>query len=188
MKHHAGSTIALGLFCLGASLAPAPGQVIVNPNPLSGTARLNNSDPTILHLLDDPGNEGFTNIYVLADSLPPAPGFRANSDSLPATGRLVTSYTLTVDSANPGIAYSVSPIATLNFGHQNYYFNALTSAPVVIGVPPPALDFEECVGVVTLRFVTSGGIGDLFRIHGMLPEDIARAAQSVLAQKTRRSV
>ena len=38
------------------------------------------------------------------------------------------------------------------------------------------------------RFVTSGGIGDLFRIHGMLPEDIARAAQSVMAQKTRRKV
>ncbi len=37
------------------------------------------------------------------------------------------------------------------------------------------------------RFVTSGGIGDLFRIHGMLPEDIARAAQAVLAQKTRRT-
>jgi transketolase len=35
------------------------------------------------------------------------------------------------------------------------------------------------------RFVASGGIGDLFRIHGMLPEDIARAAQVVLVQKTR---
>jgi transketolase len=37
------------------------------------------------------------------------------------------------------------------------------------------------------RFVTSGSIGDLFRIHGMLPEDIARAAQTVLLQKTRRA-
>ena len=37
------------------------------------------------------------------------------------------------------------------------------------------------------RFVNSGGIGDLFRIHGMLPEDIARAAQAVLAQKSRRT-
>jgi transketolase len=36
------------------------------------------------------------------------------------------------------------------------------------------------------RFVTSGGIGDLFRIHGMLPEDIARAARTVLMQKARR--
>jgi len=37
------------------------------------------------------------------------------------------------------------------------------------------------------RFVTSGGIGDLFRIHGMLPEDIARAAHTVMAQKTGRT-
>jgi transketolase len=33
------------------------------------------------------------------------------------------------------------------------------------------------------RFVASGGIGDLFRLHGMLPEDIARAAKTVLARK-----
>jgi transketolase len=37
------------------------------------------------------------------------------------------------------------------------------------------------------RFVTSGSIGDLFRIHAMLPEDIAQAAQAVLVQKTRRT-
>ena len=36
------------------------------------------------------------------------------------------------------------------------------------------------------RFVTSGGTADLFRIHQMLPEDIARAAQTVLARKVRR--
>jgi transketolase len=39
------------------------------------------------------------------------------------------------------------------------------------------------------RFVNSGGIGDLFRIHGMLPEDIAQAAQAVMTQKKKgRSV
>jgi hypothetical protein len=158
ITHQFTRALALSLACLGAGHAALHAQVIINPNPLSGTARLNNSDPTILHLLDDPGNEGFTNIYVRADSLPPAPAFSANSDSLPATGRLVTGYTMTVDSANPGIAYAVSPVATLNFGHQVYYFNARTSAPVVIGTPPPALDFAECVGVVKLRFVTSGGV------------------------------
>lgn len=36
------------------------------------------------------------------------------------------------------------------------------------------------------RFVNSGSIGDLFRIHGMLPEDIAQAAREALARKTRR--
>ncbi len=38
------------------------------------------------------------------------------------------------------------------------------------------------------RFVNSGGIGDLFRIHGMLPEDIARAARQVLARKAGRGM
>lgn len=37
------------------------------------------------------------------------------------------------------------------------------------------------------RFVNSGSIGDLFRIHGMLPEDIVAAARSVMAQKMRRA-
>lgn len=36
------------------------------------------------------------------------------------------------------------------------------------------------------RFVSSGSIGDLFRIHGMLPGDIARAARQVMEQKSGR--
>ncbi len=47
-------------------------------------------------------------------------------------------------------------------------------------VPLARIGVRDC-------FVTSGGIGDLFRIHGMLPEDIARAAQTVMAQKNRRT-
>jgi transketolase len=37
------------------------------------------------------------------------------------------------------------------------------------------------------RFVNSGGIGDLFRIHGMLPEDIARSARTVLERKAKKA-
>lgn len=37
------------------------------------------------------------------------------------------------------------------------------------------------------RFVNSGGIGDLFRIHGMLPEDIAQAAREARAHKVGRA-
>jgi transketolase len=33
------------------------------------------------------------------------------------------------------------------------------------------------------RFVNSGGIGELFRLHGMLPENIAGAARHVMEQK-----
>ncbi len=35
------------------------------------------------------------------------------------------------------------------------------------------------------RFVNSGSIADLFRIHGMLPEDIVQAASVALSHKTR---
>jgi transketolase len=35
------------------------------------------------------------------------------------------------------------------------------------------------------RFVNSGGAADLFRIHQMRPEDIARAAKAVIARKAR---
>jgi transketolase len=35
------------------------------------------------------------------------------------------------------------------------------------------------------RFVTSGSTGDLFRMHHMLPEDIAASAKTVLARKVR---
>jgi transketolase len=38
------------------------------------------------------------------------------------------------------------------------------------------------------RFVNSGGIGELFRIHGMLPEDIARAARQVMGKKSGRKI
>jgi transketolase len=37
------------------------------------------------------------------------------------------------------------------------------------------------------RFVNSGGTGELFRLHGMLPEDIARAAQQSMMLKARRA-
>jgi transketolase len=37
------------------------------------------------------------------------------------------------------------------------------------------------------RLVNSGGIGDLFRLHGMLPEDIARAAREARAHKAGRT-
>jgi transketolase len=38
------------------------------------------------------------------------------------------------------------------------------------------------------RFVNSGSIGDLFRIHGMLPEDIARAARAAQTLKGGKTI
>ena len=152
------NSLAAGLVCLGAGLVPVRGQVILNPNTISGTLRFTNTNPSILSLLKAPGNEGMSNIVVLAYSIPPAPPITAYSDVLPATNRVASAYQMTVDSDNPGIAYSVAPYIIMQGDKYVYYFNAKTSAPVVIGITPPPLNFDECVGVVTVRFVTSGGV------------------------------
>lgn len=157
MKQHFIALLAAGLACLAAGLVPVHGQVIVNPNIISGHVRFSNANAGILNLLNSPGNEGLSNVVMLANSVPPAPPIAAYSDSIQATNRTVTSYQLTVDSANPGIAYALAPYVVMQGDQYVYYFNTKTSAPVVIGTPPPALDFDECVGVVTVQFVTSGG-------------------------------
>ncbi len=152
------------LTCLSVGIFPGNSQVIVNPNTLTGTVRFNNSNPAILSLLEAPGEEGFTNLIVRANSVPPAPAITADSGNLPVTNRVVAGYELTVDSGNPGFAYAVTPIAILALDKQSYYFLTATSAPVEIGGPPPVLDFEECVGVMTVRFVTE--VGDPVTING----------------------
>jgi hypothetical protein len=151
------SFTALTLLCSVAGTVSLNGQVILNPNQISGTLRFSNANAAILNLLKAPGNEGMSNVVVLANSIPPASPIAAYSDALPATNRTVNSYQLTVDSANPGIAYLVTPYAVMQGDQYIYWFNPQASAPVVIGVPPPPLDFTECVGVVTVQFVDSGG-------------------------------
>ena len=155
-----GNRRALALLFLAglvAGIMPGNAQVILNPNTISGHLRFSNANATILNLLRPPGNEGMSNVVALADSVPPAPPISAYSDVLPATNRTVSAYQVTVDSANPGIAYLVTPYAVMQGDQYIYWFKPQTSAPVVIGIPPPPLDFNECVGVVTVQFVTSGG-------------------------------
>lgn len=157
MKSNLRNTLAVGLVCLGISLDTGRSQVVVNPNLIQGTVRFANTNPAILSLLEPLGHEGMTNLYLSASSVPPGEPRSASSDYLPASSGLSAAYQLTVDAADPGIAYEVAPRAMLDEGHSYYYFNTLTSAPVVLGGPPVTLDFAECLGVVTVRFVTSAG-------------------------------
>lgn len=60
-------------------------------------------------------------------------------------------------------------------------FGAAVAETLAETVPVPLLR----IGVRD-RFVNSGGTGELFRIHGMLPEDIARAARESMALRLRR--
>lgn len=157
MRKPSPSAIVLSLLCLSASLLSSRGQVILNPNQISGNVSFNNFNPGVLIGLQAPGNEGMSNIIVQASSLPPAPPIVATTGYLPVNTRLDADYEITVDSDITGISYSVSPRILMQGDRYVYYFANKTSAPVTIGSTPPALDFEECVGVVTVKFVAAGG-------------------------------
>ena len=144
----------LGLLaCATTTLA----QVDLVPNTIQGTVRFNNANPAILDLLNPPDNEGMSNLYVYAYSLPPE-NRSASSDFLNAATRTETSYELKVDSDAIGIAYVVTPRLSMLDQKETYYFVPATSDPVVALLPGATVDFTECLGVVTVHFVDSGGL------------------------------
>jgi len=132
-------------------------QVIVNPSQISGTLSFANSNPSILSLLNAPGNEGMSNVFAQAFALPPAAYTISSSDTTLATSLTSTTYGITVDAGNPGIAYTIAPEVTLEGGLETYWFATANSAPVVIGSAPPVINFSETVGVVTVQFRSSSG-------------------------------
>src|SRR5688572_27555071 len=138
--------------CLGANA-----QVTNNPNTISGTVRFSNANAAILGLLDAPANEGLEYLYITASSVAPAPLRSSATTISPPDGRLSSSYEITVDADPGGTRYAVIPRASLIGNAETYYFNPQTSAPVFPTGAVPALDFAECLGVVTVRFRTPGG-------------------------------
>ncbi len=132
------------------------GQVELVPNTIQGTVRFSNANGAILDLLNPPNNEGMSNLYVYAYSLPPQ-SRTAASDYLDAASRTDTSYEIAVDSDALGIEYVVAPRVSMLGQNQTYYFNTGTSAPVVAFMPGATVDFAECVGVMTVRFRDTSG-------------------------------
>ena len=157
MKTYRFIGLLAGLLALagGGLVSTASAQVELVPNTIAGTVRFSNTNPLILDLLNPPANEGMSNLYMYAYSLPPAN--RTGSDYLPTASRTETTYQLAVDSDAFGIAYVVSPRVSVLGGNQTYYFRNATSDPVVAFLPGPVVDFTECLGVLTVRFVDSDG-------------------------------
>jgi len=158
MKTYRFIGLLAGLLALagGAFVSTASAQVELVPNTISGTVRFSNTNPLILDLLNPPANEGMSNLYMYASSLPPA-NRTAGSDYLPAASRTETTYQLAVDSDAFGIAYVVSPRVSVLGENESYYFRNATSDPVVAFLPGPVVDFTECLGVLTVRFVDADG-------------------------------
>lgn len=101
---------SLGLPLMAASsFGPsARGQATFTNNTISGTIRFSNVNPIILGLLNAPNDEGMSNLYVSASSLPPE-SRTASTDFLPTASRTSTTYQITVDSDSAGIRYQVTP-------------------------------------------------------------------------------
>ncbi len=149
--------LAILLALAGVGLnSTATAQVDLVPNVIEGTVRFSNLNPAVLDLLNPPSNQGMSNLYLYAASLPPA-NRSAASDFLPTASRTETTYALAVDSDVFGIAYEVFPRVSMQGQNQTYYFRSVISDPVVAALPGPRLDFNECLGVLTVRFVDSAG-------------------------------
>lgn len=124
---------------------------------IAGTLGFSNTNPALLNLLNAPGNDGMKSYFVAAATRPPAAPLTATTPEVPAGGRTNTPYQITVTGSPEGIAYAVTPRVSLANGAESYYFNIRTSALVMANGPPVTLDFLECLGVVTVRFVDSAG-------------------------------
>ncbi len=129
-------------------------------NRITGTLRFNNSNPAILSLLNPPGDEGMRLYYIYADSLPA--GRDSTSGYQPTAPGASSDYAVTVDADctnAAGITYVVTPQVALGADtNQLYQFHSKTSAPVVVGMAGPVLNFEDCLGVVQFNFVDSLGV------------------------------
>jgi hypothetical protein len=145
---------AFALGC-GCSLVLAQGNPEYVPNTIAGTLRFNNVNASVLNVLNAPGNQGMSNLFVYADSVPEARS--SISPVQPTASRTQGNYEVTVDSTSNGLPYRVAPVAIVGGGAQYYWFTPKTSAPVVANITGPALNFTECVGIVQLNFFTSGG-------------------------------
>ena len=176
----------LTALALGAGVHQAAAQVILNPNQIEGTLKFTNTNQAILHILNAPGDLGIVSGDVSADSLPPAASYSGSGDFTSSTGTNKASYQVTVQSASPGISYSVTPQVNVNQDNDVYFFAPLNSAPVVSGAAPVTLDFNERVTVLDFVFVNASDVPvpvNLGQITATIPGNGVQA-QSELGNNT----
>jgi len=161
-------------------------------NRVQGTLTFNNANPAVLDLLEAPGNEGMSNVFVYAYSVPP--GRYSSSAGTPTATRTSGDYAVTVSvecNDSNGIPYQITPVALLNKGQQYYYADSKTSAPIVAAISGPVIDFEECLGVVQFNFVdddlnpvaVNNGTGYAIRTSDGAPKSILYGTPSNSTQQ-----
>ncbi len=138
------------------SVRPATAQIIANPQVVQGTVRFTNTNPAVLAILAAPGNEGMTNLTIIAASTPPAPQLTASA-AAPGSSRVSAPFQITVESDPTGYAYDVSVRATMGNGRAEYWFRKRTAPPVTPSGGPVVISPAECASVINVRFVNAAG-------------------------------
>jgi hypothetical protein len=156
MKNQLNRLLTALALCAGWHQAAA--QVVLNPNQIQGSLTFTNTNPAILHILNAPDNLGILSGVLFANSLPPAANLSEEGIFNLTTGTNTTPYQITVQSGNPGVAYSVEPRIDVNSNNDVYWFATLNSAPVVSGAAPVTLNFNEGVTVLNFVFVNASDV------------------------------
>lgn len=135
--------------------AVLPG-VEFTPKTIRGNVRFSNIDPTVLDILGPPGNEGIGYWTMFAYSVAPNEGLSAVAYAL-APDLIDNPYEVTASSAEGGVAYSLSARLALDGNREEYWTLPKTTPLLSPADPDPTIDFEECVGLLELEFVTDAG-------------------------------
>ena len=130
----------------------------VKPNDINGAVHFSNASPDILALLADVGKLGPK--YGLVDATSIAPFEITAQKGIAYNGGASLPYSITVKGSKaPGIGYTVSQRIDLGPGDYatQYYFEPKVSSPVLDNDTPVVLNFDECAGLFTLKWVNAKG-------------------------------
>ena len=151
------------IFISLAAAAGVHGQAVSNPNQITGTIELTNTNPAVLAILNGPSDSppgagrGFFAGKLRADSIGTTPTFNNTTSVIVASGTTAT-YEVTVETSPAGISYRVYDL-DMNLANSAQYIFAEQNSLLLLPEPEPdvELEFAECAGIVDVRFVDQDG-------------------------------
>ncbi|HEX7180935.1 MAG TPA: HYR domain-containing protein [Thermoanaerobaculia bacterium] len=155
---------------------PISGSTVIScPNQIEGTLTLTSNNPTIVSVLESAGpTRGGLSVRSVG-----TPTVLISTSSTPVSGSNDMPYQVTVQGgeAGSGIAHDVLAGLYRQTGGQSYYvFAPRLSDPVELEPAPDVhLDFQECAGLLDIRWVGDGGVPVAVqggRIEAVNPTDV----------------
>jgi hypothetical protein len=147
--------LMLAMLAALASSAPAADLPVPGTNRINGVVRFTNADSEILALLGPPGDEGISSFSIFAYTDPP--DSLQSTKTVSSADRLNNPYEMTVVANDAPLTYQVYAALSLDGTYEEYWTAAQTAAPLTSNSPPATVDFDECVALIEVRYVDSGG-------------------------------